>query len=72
MKIRQRCYDHGNKAFEILFLAPPGLLTKEPKGGREFKMLKEFGEHGFQLWDGACEDLRSIAPLKIDQHRLLQ
>lgn len=69
--VRKECYKHGNKAFEMLFLTPPNLVNKE-EGYRKFALIDEFKDHGFNLWDGTSEDIRSSAPLRIDQHRLLQ
>ena len=71
-EIRKRCYEQGNKAYEMLFLVPPKLVVKKPDGSRNFKMLDEFDENGFKLWDGTRGDLRLVAPAEVDQHRLLQ
>ena len=71
-KVREECYRQGNKAFELLFLTPPTFVKKLSGGGREFKLMKKFKDNGFNLWDGTSRDIRTSAPLKLDQHRLLQ
>jgi hypothetical protein len=71
-EIRKRCYEQGNKAYEMLFLVPPNLVAKNKDGSREFKMLEEFDNNGFKLWDGTQGDLRLVAPPEVNQHRLLQ
>jgi hypothetical protein len=71
-EVRDQCYSKGNKAFEILFLTPPNLVENGAGKKRCFKLMQQFQDQGFYLWDGTQKDLRSSAPLKIDQHRLLQ
>ena len=72
------CEDLGNRAYEMMFLAPPSLVQRQnggsdgQKASRCFAMTEEFAKQGFRLWDGTQKDLRSNYPTDVNEHRLLQ
>ena len=73
------CKDNKNSAFDMMFLVPPGLVTKkkERKYGkdktiRSFCMIKEYEEKGIKIWDGTNTDLRTEYPVSLEEHRLFQ
>lgn len=68
---RERCYEQGNKAFEMLFLTPPDFVQKSD-GRKYFSLLPEFSEQGFSLWDGTRTDMDARYLSPIAEHRLLQ
>ena len=71
------CQEFGNRAYEMMFLSPPSLVTRterneEGKPIRSFELTSDFEDQGFKLWDGTRQDLRSVYPSDVNEHRLLQ
>ena len=71
------CEQFGNRAYEMMFLTPPFLVRRDGKNEegkpvRYFGLAEDFKAHGFQLWDGTRQDLRSNYPSDVNEHRLLQ
>jgi hypothetical protein len=59
----------GNRPYEMLFVVPPSLVDKEPRG---FRLTNEWAGWGISLWDGTKSDVRTEYPRDVKQHRLLQ
>lgn len=68
-RLYQECLQAGNKAYEMLFLAPPSLVDR---AGRGFRLKDEWAAWGIQLWDGTLRELRAEYPASVSEHRLLQ
>ncbi len=68
-----RCSENGNQAYEMLFLVPPSLVQREQgQDKRSFLYKEDFEKNGLKIWDGTCKDLRTIYPVELNQHRILQ
>jgi hypothetical protein len=65
------CVAAGNKAYEMLFLAPPMLVDPQR---RRFALQDEWArwQPAVRIWDGISPDLRSEYPQRVDEHRVLQ
>lgn len=76
----KRLVEHGNSAYEMLFLIPPSLVNKErvlDRNGKErvkssFSLIEKFEENGIKIWDGTNKDLRNEYPIDLIEHRVLQ
>ncbi|MBI9060281.1 MAG: hypothetical protein JEZ01_21115 [Labilibaculum sp.] len=69
-----RCRENGNQAYEMLFLVPPSLVNRDnkDKDSRMFSLKEEYEKNDLPVWDGTSRDLRTIYPVELNQHRLLQ
>ncbi len=65
------CKELGNDAYDMLFLAPPNLVSKN-HGSRNFSLTKDFRNQGFKIWDGTSRKLRSEYPTDVNEFRVLQ
>lgn len=59
----------GNIPYDMLFLVPNGLVTKNP---RKFTQKEIYADNGFFLWDGTNEDERKTYSQIGDEERVLQ
>lgn len=59
----------GNIPYDMLFLVPNTMVTREP---RQFMEKRLYEEHGFSLWDGTNEEARSTYSQLGDEERVLQ
>jgi hypothetical protein len=75
-----RCKENGNSAYEMLFLVPPMLVSKEKvpdkynkiKIKSTFKLTEQFKQNGIKIWDGTSKELRNEYPVDLNEHRVLQ
>lgn len=70
----KRCSENGNQAYEMLFLVPPALVNRDQNNqdDRSFLYKEDFEKNGLPIWDGTSKDLRTIYPVELNQHRILQ
>lgn len=74
------CKKQGNSAYEMMFLVPPNLVTKnhtedefgKSKEVRSFSKKNDFLGKGIKIWDGTSTDLRTSYAVNLEEHRLLQ
>ena len=59
----------GNIPYDMLFLVPNTMVSKEP---RKFVEKNSYSEHGFFLWDGTNEEERKSFSQLGDEERVLQ
>ena len=59
----------GNIPYDMLFLVPNTMVSKEP---RQFVEKSSYSEHGFFLWDGTNEEERKSFSQLGDEERVLQ
>jgi hypothetical protein len=71
VRLYAACQAAGNKAYEMLFLAPPTLVNP---AFRRFTLQDEWArwQPPARIWDGTSPDLRSEYPSRVDEHRVLQ
>ena len=69
-KLHRLCKDNGNSAYDMLFLVPPNLVTKD--ASRSFSLIDDFERSGIKIWDGKNRDLRTNYSINLEEHRLLQ
>ena len=67
----KRLRDTGNIPYDMLYLVPHALVTKE-LGNRCFSLKQEFEQHGIEIWDGTSYSNRNGYSINADEIRLLQ
>lgn len=65
------CQNNGNSAYEMMFLVPPNLVSRD-SNGRCFSRTQDFTNKGIKIWDGTNSDLRSEYSVDLTSHKLLQ
>ncbi|NLO19695.1 MAG: AAA family ATPase [Ignavibacteria bacterium] len=68
------CTKSDNTAYEMLFLVPPSLVSRngnDPRS-RSFRNIKEFSDMGIKIWDGTNTDIRTEYSINLEEHRLIQ
>jgi hypothetical protein len=65
--------DDGNQPIDMLFCVPPDFVSRNPANNTSQSLAATFfGAWGFQVWDGASEDVRDSYPTGIEQLRIVQ
>jgi hypothetical protein len=70
-----RLKEKNNRAYDMLFLVPPSLVSKSYCNGKEirnFNWIYKYREMGAKFWDGTNTDIRTEYSVNVDEHRVLQ
>jgi hypothetical protein len=71
-RVLQANKDDLNEHLDMLFCVPPSLVRPDPEGGVQSVAAQVFSEWGYQVWDGASQDVREGCPLSLAQLRVVQ